>query len=577
MSGTAILYRRVSDEERDEGYSLENQRDRLRDWARREGYTVLAEFEDNGWSGADLDRPGLDDLRELVAEGGVGVVAVNKRDRLARGWRVRHLREEFEEHGTRLVALNVQAEDTPEGRLQEHVLDDFAEYEREVIADRMRQGRLKAARKGRLLGFRVPHYGFHFMEDERGKKVGYEVVPEEMGVVRRIMEMVALEGCTLYEVSRRLEKSGVRTAKGGPRWDARVIKSCITEDVYLPRTHAEMAELVERRHLSAEVLAGLEPEERHGIFWYGRKKVKTYKVRENRQIKRRTTSTPRDEQERIAIPVPDSGLEPELVHAARNAIKDNRRTPISHDRVWQLAGVLFCGCCGRRFTKHTANYRNAAGEKTYRHYMRCPEGVRSNHTCPNRKHLRVEAIEEAAWEFVTFLVLHPGRLEDELNREIEHLRRLSHLGDPEEEQGRLLRDLEGLERQRETLQREAMDLVSEGLLDRDLLRRKLTELDEREKELEKELANARATGERIEDLEALKGELFLRYLYEGPEMLHHWTPEQRVALYRRIGFRAEADEEGNLSATWLFGAETIGVPMESTTRCSPCRRTGRVS
>ena len=118
-----------------------------------------------------------------------------------------------------------------------------------------------------------------------------------------------------------------------------------------------------------------------------------------------------------------------------------------------------------------------------------------------------------------------------------------------------------------------MDLVSEGLLDRDLLRRKLTELDEREKDLEKELAAARATGERIEDLEALKGELFLRYLYEGPEMLHHWTPEQRVALYRRIGFRAEADEEGSLSATWLFGAETFGVPMESTTKCLPCRRT----
>src|SRR5215208_16504 len=569
MSGTAILHRRVSDEERDEGYSLENQRDRLRDWARREDYAVVAEFEDNGWSGADLDRPGLDELRELVAEGGVSVVAVNKRDRLARGWRVRHLREEFEELGTRLVALNVQAEDTPEGRLQEHVLDDFAEYEREIIADRMRQGRLKAARKGRLLGFRGPHYGFRFLEDERRKKVGYEVVPEEMNVVRRLMEMGALEGCTLYEVSRRLEKKGVRTAKGGVRWDARVIKSCISEDVYLPRTHTEMAELVERGHLSEEVLAGLDPEERHGVFWYGRKKVKTYKVRENGQIKKRTASTQRDERERIAIPVPDSGLEPELVHAARDAIKDNRRTPISHDRVWQLAGVLFCNCCGRRFTKHTANYRNAAGEKTYRHYMRCPEGVRSNHQCPNRKHLRVETIEETAWEFVTFLVLHPGRLERELDREIEHLRRESRLGDPEEERERLLRDLVGVGRQRETLQREAMDLVSEGLLDRDLLRRKLTELDEREKELEKELANARATGERLEDLEALKGELFLRYLYEEPEMLHHWTPEQRVALYRRIGFRAEADEEGNLSATWLFGAETFGVPMESTTRMFP--------
>ncbi len=530
MGMNAVLYRRVSDEERDEGYSLENQRDRLRDWARREGYAIVGEFEDNGWSGADLDRPGLDELREMVAAGGVDVVAVNKRDRLARGWRVRHLREEFEEHGARLVALNVQAEDTPEGRLQEHVLDDFAEYEREVIADRMRQGRLKAARKGRLLGFRVPHFGFRFLENQQGKKVGYEVVPEQMAVVRRIMEWVALEGCTLYEVGRRLRDKGIRTAKGGVRWDPRVIKSCISEDVYLPRTHAEMVGLVEDGHLSAEVLADLDPERRYGVYWYGKKRVKTYKVREDGRIKRRTASTPRDERDRIAIPVPDSGLDPELIHAARAAIKDNRRTPVSHDRVWQLAGVLYCGCCGRRFTKHTTNYVNAAGERTYRHYMRCPEGVRRDHECPNRKHLRVEAIEETAWEFVTFLVMHPSRLEAELDREIEQLRRQSRLGDPEEERGRLLRDLAGVGRQREALQRDAMELVADGLLDRDLLRRKLSELDEREGELEKELAAARATGERIEDLEALKGELILRYMYEGPEMLWHWTPEQRVAL-----------------------------------------------
>ena len=57
---------------------------------------------------------------------------------------------------------------------------------------------------------------------------------------------------------------------------------------------------------------------------------------------------------------------------------------------------------------------------------------------------------------MTFLVLHPSRLEAELDREIEELRRQTRLGDPEEEQGLLLRDLAGLGRQRETLQREAM-------------------------------------------------------------------------------------------------------------------------
>ena len=83
----------------------------IRGWAGHEGYRIVAEFEDNGWSGADLDRPDLDALREFVALGGADIVAVNKRDRVARGWRVLRLREEeFEESGARLVALNVQVE-----------------------------------------------------------------------------------------------------------------------------------------------------------------------------------------------------------------------------------------------------------------------------------------------------------------------------------------------------------------------------------------------------------------------------------------------------------------------------------
>ena len=201
-----------------------------------------------------------------------------------------------------------------------------------------------------------------------------------------------------------------------------------------------------------------------------------------------------------------------------------------------------------------------------------PVGCRRDEGCPNTKDLRAEAIEEQAWEFVTHLVLHPSRLEAELDREIGELRRQTRLGDPEEEQGRLLRDLAWVDRQRETLQREAAELVADGLLDRELLRRKLAELDGREAELEKELAAARATHERIEDLEMLKAELPNRYLYEGPKMLARRTPEQRVALYHRIGFRAFADEGGNPTATWLFGAETFSVPVESTTRCSPCKQ-----
>jgi hypothetical protein len=65
----AILYARVSSAEQVEGYSLDQQIDALRAWASREGYEVLAEVRDEGWSAAYLERPGLDRVRDLVEVG----------------------------------------------------------------------------------------------------------------------------------------------------------------------------------------------------------------------------------------------------------------------------------------------------------------------------------------------------------------------------------------------------------------------------------------------------------------------------------------------------------------------------
>src|SRR5215212_7152982 len=82
----AILYARAStDEQARSGYSLAQQIEALRDYAAREGYDeVLEEVVDPGQSGASLERPGMDRVRDLVALGGVSVVFAQDRDRIAR-------------------------------------------------------------------------------------------------------------------------------------------------------------------------------------------------------------------------------------------------------------------------------------------------------------------------------------------------------------------------------------------------------------------------------------------------------------------------------------------------------------
>src|ERR687897_2154266 len=158
----AILYARVStDEQARSGYSFAQQLEALREYAAREGYKVLEEIVDPGESGASLERPGMDRVRDLVAAGGVSVVLAQDRDRFSREPAYHYLlKREFEEHGTKIRALNDRSDDSPEGELTDGILDQIARYERAKIAERRRRGKLKKAREGKLLAPPTTRYGF---------------------------------------------------------------------------------------------------------------------------------------------------------------------------------------------------------------------------------------------------------------------------------------------------------------------------------------------------------------------------------------------------------------------------------
>src|SRR5215218_5186537 len=105
-----------------------------------------------GQSGASLERPGMDRVRDLVGGGGVYVVLAQDRDRFAREPAYHYLlRREFEEHGTKIRALNDRGDESPEGELTDGILDQLAKYERAKIAERTRRGKLQKARQGKVM------------------------------------------------------------------------------------------------------------------------------------------------------------------------------------------------------------------------------------------------------------------------------------------------------------------------------------------------------------------------------------------------------------------------------------------
>jgi len=124
----AVLYARVSTEEQvKSGYSLRQQMEALRTYCEAEGLEVAAEIDDPGYSGAYLDRPGLEQVRSLVEAGGVSLVLSQDRDRLSREPAYLYLlREEFLRHGCALRALNDRGDDSPEGQLTDGIMDQLA-------------------------------------------------------------------------------------------------------------------------------------------------------------------------------------------------------------------------------------------------------------------------------------------------------------------------------------------------------------------------------------------------------------------------------------------------------------------
>lgn len=164
-AATAALYARVSTTEQ----SPDNQLAALRTYARARNWTEVLEFIDFGVSGSSERRPALDQMLRLVRARRVDVVIVTKLDRLARS--THHLvtlGREFDALGVHLVVLD-QAMDTttPSGRLLFHVLAAIAEFERDLIRERV----TVAVRRARDLGRRLGRPPIHELDIGRAREL----------------------------------------------------------------------------------------------------------------------------------------------------------------------------------------------------------------------------------------------------------------------------------------------------------------------------------------------------------------------------------------------------------------------
>lgn len=225
----AAIYVRVSTEDQARhGYSLAEQRDACYRRAVSLGAASVLAFADEGVSGALLDRPGLNALREAVREGQVDIIILRDPDRLSR--KLAHqllLTEEFEKAGVRLDFLDFTWQDTPEGKLFYSIRGAIAEFEKEKIRERMTRGKTQKAKQG---GIPIGFYNYGYSYDLETGKVS--VLEEEAAVVKNIFRWFIEEDLGVNGVAKRLNEQGIPTRKKKNPWHRMVVRQILTNPAY---------------------------------------------------------------------------------------------------------------------------------------------------------------------------------------------------------------------------------------------------------------------------------------------------------------------------------------------------------
>ncbi len=396
MMRMAAIYARVSSEQQREENTIASQTAALIEFAKSHDLEVPREwvFEDEGYSGATLERPGLERVRDLAAEGQIQAMLAYSPDRLSRKYAYQILLiEEFARHGVEMVFVKSPQGDSAEDQLLVQFQGMIAEYERAQILERSRRGKRHRAQSGEVSVMSNAPYGYRYIRKTDEAPAAYVVDEAEARVVRRVYEMYTVEGLSIGEITRRINAQGIPTRKASARWERSTVWAVLRNSAY------------------------------RGAACFGKTRISA-RTRVMRPQRRRGVTTPsttagheRPREEWIEIPVPALVTEEsfaraqELLH--QNKIRSRRRTIAPS----VVQGLVSCAKCGYAFSRTSTQ---TSARKI--HYYKCigSDGWRKlgGPVCDNGRFVRQELLDQIVWAEVIRLLEEPALIQQELDRRL---------------------------------------------------------------------------------------------------------------------------------------------------------------
>ena len=453
----AAIYARVSSEQQREENTIASQTASLIEFASSHDLEVPGEwvFEDEGYSGATLERPGLERVRDLAAEGQIQVVLAYAPDRLSRKYAYQILLiEEFARHGVETLFVKSPQGDSAEDQLLVQFQGMIAEYERAQILERSRRGKRHRAHSGEISVMSGAPYGYRYIRQTDEAPAAYIVDEAEAHVVRRAYEMYTVEGLSIGEITRRLNAESIPPRKSG-RWERSVVWGVLRNSAY------------------------------RGVACFGKTRV-SGRTRVMRPQRRRGVTTPsttagheRPREEWIEIPVPALITEESFARAQEllreNKVRSRRRTIAPS----VVQGLVSCAKCGYAFSRTSTQ---TSARKI--HYYKCigSDSWRKlgGPVCDNRRFVRQELLDQIVWAEVIRLLQEPALIQQELDRRLAAARSSDPTRKHEQNlQRELIHVGKGIER--------LVNAYQEGLLSIEQLRGRMPALHQREQTLRAEL------------------------------------------------------------------------------------------
>ena len=387
----AALYVRVSTDRQQHAQTIEQQVTQLRTYvAARDGWTVTEEhiFRDDGYSGARLDRPGLDALRDHAARAAFDVVVVCAPDRLARNFvHQMVVLEELQRRGVPVVFIDRPLTDDPHEQLVTQIRGAVAEYERTLIADRMRRGRQAKLRAGTLLPWTRAPYGYRLHPERPRDPAAVQINPVAAAVVQELFAAYAAGGVTLHTLAAQLTARRVPTPTGKPIWRPTTIRNLLTNPAYKGQAASgRLRTAPARRRKSA-----LEP------------------------IGKGMSTTAHPSEEWIMVPVPALVSAEQFDLVARRLAANQRSARRSTTHPYLLRGLVSCGVCRLACTGVT----RTATDTRYRYYRCLGKQARVSSgraSCCPARFIPATQLDELVWADLCEVLQQPDLAAQALER-----------------------------------------------------------------------------------------------------------------------------------------------------------------